>query len=88
MGIAFFVTTGGAMGWLVGLVSGARGIGGVIFYMTAGIAAALICGILVSPLLESGSIAFDRDYTPSSAVISFVGTLLTLIAIGWIARRR
>ena len=80
MGLVFLVVVGGILGWLAAIVMRADGARDVALNVAAGIAGALLTGLVVGPLLGFGNILEGR-YNVDALLASLGGTIVLLLAI-------
>lgn len=87
MSYVIMVVIGGVLGWLASMVMRTDAQQGILLNVIVGIVGALIGGILLSPMVGSGSIV-DGDYSVASLGVSFVGALVLLAVLNLLWRGR
>ncbi|MDE1467421.1 GlsB/YeaQ/YmgE family stress response membrane protein [Aurantiacibacter sp. D1-12] len=81
MGIVFMIVAGAALGWLAAVASRAQELSrSVHMPIASGVAGALLAGLVVSPLLGTGSMA-GGPYDVSALLVSVLGALVAISAV-------
>ena len=80
MGLVFLVVLGGILGWLAAIINSSENARGVALNVAAGIAGALLTGLVLAPLLGVGSI-LDGAYRVDGLLTALAGSLVVLIAV-------
>ena len=84
MGLIFLIVMGAILGWLASIVLDEESGAGVVRNIVASIGGALGAGLLVSPMIGSGSM-FAEQYEVGAMILALCGSLL-LIACANILR--
>jgi uncharacterized membrane protein YeaQ/YmgE (transglycosylase-associated protein family) len=87
MNIVIWLIVGGVIGWLASLVMRTDAQQGVILNVVVGIVGAFIGGLLVGPLLGSGSINTSGLNLPS-VLVSLLGAVILLAVVNLFRRGR
>jgi uncharacterized membrane protein YeaQ/YmgE (transglycosylase-associated protein family) len=85
MGIFVLVIVGGILGWLASIVMRRDAEQGIVLNITAGIAGALIAGLVLNPLIGGGNI-LAGDLGAGSLLIAFLGAVVFLALINLVTR--
>ncbi|QZH76002.1 MAG: hypothetical protein JY451_05355 [Erythrobacter sp.] len=81
MGIAFMIVTGAILGWLMAFVLGTdRTVRGLQLNIGVGIAAALMAGLVISPVIGTGDLLGDR-YSVRAIAICMIATVALLVPL-------
>lgn len=80
MGLVFLVVVGGTLGWLATIVARAEDRPGMLRNGAAGIAGALVSGLVLTPLIGDGDL-LHGTYSVEALLISLVGTVVLLCAV-------
>ena len=86
MNFLAWLVVGGVLGWLASIVMKTNAQQGIFLNIIVGIVGAFIAGIVVAPLLGTGTINAN-DFSMGSLAVSFLGAVI-LLAIVNIFRRR
>lgn len=86
MGILVLILTGGLLGWLASIVMRTDAQQGILLNIVVGVAGALIAGFLINPMIGGGNI-LAGDYSASSIIVSFAGSIVLLAVVNLVRRR-
>jgi uncharacterized membrane protein YeaQ/YmgE (transglycosylase-associated protein family) len=87
MNIVIWLIVGGVIGWLASLMMRTDAQQGVLLNVVVGIVGAFIGGLLVGPLLGSGSINTSGINLPS-LLVSLIGAVILLAIVNLFRRGR
>ena len=87
MGIIMWLVIGGIIGWLASMVMKTDKQQGIVINVVVGIVGALIGGLLIAPLLGSGTIN-RMDYSMPGLLASFIGACILLALVNMVNRGR
>jgi uncharacterized membrane protein YeaQ/YmgE (transglycosylase-associated protein family) len=87
MGIIIWLVIGGIIGWLASMVMKTDKQQGIVINVVVGIVGALIGGLLIAPLLGSGTIN-RMDYSMPGLLASFIGACILLALVNMVNRGR
>ena len=87
MGIIIWLIIGGIIGWLASMVMKTDKQQGIVINVVVGIVGALIGGLLIAPLLGSGTIN-RMDYSMPGLLASFIGACILLALVNMVNRGR
>ena len=85
MGILVLILTGGLLGWLASIVMRTDAQQGILLNFVVGIVGALIAGFVINPMIGGGNI-MAGDYSASSIIVSFVGSIILLAVVNLVRR--
>ena len=80
MGLVFLVVLGGILGWLAAIINSSDNGRALALNVAAGIAGALLTGLVLAPLLGVGSI-LDGAYRVDGLLTALAGSLVVLVAV-------
>lgn len=80
-----WLVVGGIIGWLASMVMRTDAQQGVVLNIVVGIVGALIGGLLLSPLLGTGTIN-QSNFSVGSLVVSFLGAVILLAIVNLVRR--
>ena len=80
MGLVFLVVLGGILGWLAAIINSSDQARGLALNVAAGIAGALLTGLVLAPLLGIGSM-LDGAYRVDGLLTALAGSLVVLVAV-------
>jgi len=80
MGLVFLLVIGGLLGWLAAIIMRAETRRGIAFNIAAGIAGALVAGLVIGPLLGRGNL-LEGTYSVDGLLVAFAGTVLFLFLV-------
>lgn len=87
MNIIIWLIVGGVIGWLASLIMRTDGQQGILLNIVVGIVGAFIGGLLLSPLLGSGTIN-NSGLTVGTFVVSLGGAIILLAIVNMFRRGR
>lgn len=87
MNIIIWLVVGGVIGWIASLIMRTDAQQGVLLNIVVGIVGAFIGGLLISPLIGSGSIN-TSGLTLGSVVVSLGGAVILLAIVNLFRRGR
>ena len=79
MGVIFLIVVGAMLGWLVSIVTRTEGQMHLL-NLLSGIAGALVTGIVVAPLLDSGNM-LTGSYSVRALLLSTLGSVLLISVV-------
>jgi uncharacterized membrane protein YeaQ/YmgE (transglycosylase-associated protein family) len=80
MGLLFMIVVGAILGWLAAIVLKIEASRGILLNMAAGVAGALLAGLIVGPLLLGGTSLLAGYYHVGSLAFSLAGSLVVIAA--------
>jgi len=80
MGVVFLVVVGSILGWLAAIIMRSEDARGILFNVAAGIAGALVTGLVVAPLLGLGTV-LDGRHSIAGLLTALAGALVLLLAV-------
>lgn len=80
MGYVFMIIAGAAAGWLAAIVQRAVNTRGVLVNIVAGVAGALVAGLVLSPALVGGGLG-SGNYTADELLVSIAGSVFSVGAV-------
>jgi len=86
MNFIIWVVLGGIIGWLASIVMKTNAQQGLFLNVVVGIVGAFLGGLLLTPLLGSGTINND-DFSLSGVLVSFLGAIILLAIVNLFRRR-
>jgi uncharacterized membrane protein YeaQ/YmgE (transglycosylase-associated protein family) len=87
MGFLFMVVVGAILGWLTSIVLRIEAPRGILLNVIAGVAGALLAGLIIAPLLGSPSLLGD-NYSVWTLLLSLVGAVVAVGALNVLGRER
>jgi uncharacterized membrane protein YeaQ/YmgE (transglycosylase-associated protein family) len=87
MGIIIWLVIGGIIGWLASLAMKTDKQQGILLNVVVGIVGAMIGGLLIAPLLGSGTIN-RMDFSIPGLLASFIGACILLALVNMVNRGR
>jgi uncharacterized membrane protein YeaQ/YmgE (transglycosylase-associated protein family) len=81
MGLLFMIVVGAILGWLAAIVLQIESPRGILLNIAAGVAGALITGLLIGPLLLGSASLLAGYYRVGSLLISLAGSLVLIAAL-------
>ena len=87
MGFIAWIIVGGILGWLASIVMKTNDQQGIFLNIVVGIVGAFLGGLLIAPLVGTGTIN-RGDFSIASLLVSFVGALILLAVVNFFRRRR
>jgi uncharacterized membrane protein YeaQ/YmgE (transglycosylase-associated protein family) len=85
MNLIIWLVVGGIIGWLASMVMKTDGQQGIILNVVVGIVGALIAGLVIAPLLGTGTIN-TSDFSVSGLIVSFLGAIVLLVIVNLFRR--
>lgn len=85
MNFIIWLVVGGVLGWLASLVMRTDGQQGILLNVVVGIVGALIAGLVIAPMLGTGTIN-SNDFTISGLLVSLVGAIVLLAIVNLVRR--
>jgi len=86
MNFIAWVIVGGVLGWLASIVMKTNAQQGVFLNVVVGIVGAFIAGIVIAPMLGTGTINAN-DFSMASLLVSFLGAVILLAIVNLFRRR-
>lgn len=86
MGVLYLVIVGAILGWLAAILLQAENREGLKRNLGAGLAGALITGLIVSPLVGSGSL-LSGTYRVTALLLSVLGSVALIAAVNLLRPR-
>lgn len=80
MGLVLLVVVGAALGWLAAIIMRTESTRGILLNIGAGVAGALLAGLIVSPLLGRGGL-LEGNYSADLLLISLFGSVFVLLML-------
>ncbi len=87
MNFILWLVIGGLLGWVASMIMGTNARQGLILNIVVGIVGAFLGGLLLAPLFGTGTIN-RGDFSISSLLVSFVGTIILLAIVNFFRGRR
>lgn len=87
MGFILWLVIGGLIGWIASILMGTNDTQGKFLNIVVGVVGAFLGGLLIAPLLGTGTIN-QYDFSVGSLVTSLIGAVLLLALVGFFRRRR
>lgn len=85
MNIIIMLIVGGLIGWVASMVMRTNAQQGVILNIVVGIVGALLAGLLLAPLLGTGTLT-QGDFSLSSLLVSLLGAVVLLAIVNLFRR--
>jgi uncharacterized membrane protein YeaQ/YmgE (transglycosylase-associated protein family) len=86
MNIVLWLVVGGILGWLASLVMKTDAQQGIILNVVVGIVGAVLGGLVIAPMLGTGTIN-TNDFSVPGLFVSFLGALILLAIVNLVRRR-
>jgi uncharacterized membrane protein YeaQ/YmgE (transglycosylase-associated protein family) len=86
MNFIIWVVLGGIIGWLASIVMKTNAQQGIFLNIVVGVVGAFLGGLLLTPLLGSGTINND-DFSLPGVLVSFLGAIILLAIVNLFRRR-
>ena len=80
MGLVFLIVIGGMLGWLAAIIVRAETGVARLRNILIGITGALVAGLVVNPLVGSGSL-LEGQYSVDALLIALIGSVVVLLAV-------
>jgi uncharacterized membrane protein YeaQ/YmgE (transglycosylase-associated protein family) len=87
MNFIFWIVIGGVIGWVASMVMKTDAQQGIFLNIVVGIVGAFLGGLIISPLLGSGTINAN-DFSVGSLLVSFLGAVILLAIVNLLRRGR
>jgi len=87
MTFIMWLIVGGILGWLASMVMKTNDKQGIILNIVVGVVGAFLGGLLLAPLLGTGTIN-QGDFSIGSLLVSFLGAIILLAIVNFFRRRR
>jgi uncharacterized membrane protein YeaQ/YmgE (transglycosylase-associated protein family) len=87
MTFILWLIVGGILGWLASMVMKTNDQQGLILNVVVGIVGAFLGGLLLAPLLGTGTIN-QSDFSIGSLFVSFLGAVILLAIVNFFRRGR
>lgn len=86
MNFIIWLVIGGVLGWLASIVMRTNEQQGIILNVVVGIIGAVLGGLVLAPMVGSGTIN-EGDYSLTSLGVSFAGAVVLLAIVNLLRRR-
>ena len=87
MSFILWIVVGGLLGWVASMIMGTNDRQGKLLNIVVGIIGAFLGGLLIAPMLGTGTIN-QGDFSVSSLLVSLVGAVVLLAIVGLFRRGR
>jgi uncharacterized membrane protein YeaQ/YmgE (transglycosylase-associated protein family) len=87
MSFILWIIIGGLLGWVASMIMGTNDTQGKILNIVVGIVGAFLSGLLLAPLLGTGTIN-QGDFSIGSLLVSLVGAVVLLWIVGMIRGKK
>ena len=87
MTFIMWLIIGGVLGWLASIVMKTNAEQGLFLNVVVGIVGSFLGGLLLAPLLGTGTIN-QSDFSIGSLFVSFLGAVILLAIVNFFRRRR
>ncbi len=87
MSFILWIVVGGLLGWVASMIMGTNDQQGKLLNIVVGIVGAFLGGLLIAPMLGTGTIN-QGDFSVSSLLVSLVGAVVLLAIVGLFRRGR
>ena len=87
MNFIIWLIVGGILGWLASIVMKTNDKQGIFLNIVVGIVGAFLGGLLIAPLVGTGTIN-RGDFSVGSLVVSFLGAIILLAIVNFFRRGR
>ncbi len=81
-----WLIVGGVLGWLASIVMKTNAQQGIFLNVIVGIVGAFIAGIVIAPMMGTGTINAN-DFSMASLLVSFLGAVILLAIVNLFRRR-
>ena len=82
-----WLIVGGLLGWVASMIMGTNDTQGKLLNIVVGIVGAFLSGLLLAPMLGTGTIN-QGDFSIGSLLVSLVGAVVLLWIVGLVPGRR
>jgi uncharacterized membrane protein YeaQ/YmgE (transglycosylase-associated protein family) len=86
MNIILMLIVGGLIGWIASIIMRTNAQQGVILNIIVGIVGALLAGLLLAPMLGTGTLT-QGDFSLPSLLVSLLGAVVLLAIVNLFRRR-
>ena len=87
MSFISWIIVGGILGWIASMIMKTNEQQGIFLNIVVGIVGAFLGGLLLAPLLGTGTIN-QSDFSIGSLMVSLVGAVILLAIVNFFRRRR
>ena len=87
MSFILWIIVGGLLGWVASMIMGTNDTQGKILNIVVGIVGAFLSGLLLAPLLGTGTIN-QGDFSIGSLLVSLVGAVVLLWIVGMVRGKK
>jgi uncharacterized membrane protein YeaQ/YmgE (transglycosylase-associated protein family) len=87
MSFILWLVVGGLLGWVASMIMGTNDSQGKFLNIVVGIVGAFLGGLLLAPMLGTGTIN-QNDFSVGSLIVSLLGAVILLFIVGLFRRRR
>jgi len=87
MSFISWIIVGGILGWIASMIMKTNEQQGIFLNIVVGIVGAFLGGLLLAPLLGTGTIN-QSDFSIGSLLVSLVGAVILLAIVNFFRRRR
>jgi uncharacterized membrane protein YeaQ/YmgE (transglycosylase-associated protein family) len=87
MSFILWIIVGGLLGWVASMIMGTNDTQGKLLNIVVGIVGAFLSGLLISPLLGTGTIN-QGDFSVGSLLVSLAGAVLLLWIVNLFRRKK
>jgi uncharacterized membrane protein YeaQ/YmgE (transglycosylase-associated protein family) len=87
MSFILWIVVGGLLGWVASMIMGTNDQQGKLLNIVVGIIGAFLGGLLLAPMLGTGTIN-QGDFSVGSLLVSLVGAVVLLAIVGFFRKRR
>ena len=81
MSFIVWIVVGGLLGWVASMIMGTNDTQGKLLNIVVGIIGAFLSGLLLAPMLGTGTIN-QGDFSIGSLLVSLVGAVVLLFIVG------
>lgn len=86
MGLVFMIVAGAILGWIATFVQQAASFRGLRANLGAGIAGALLAGLLIGPRVGAGNL-LSGQYSVDALLVTALGSLLLLASVNLLRKQ-
>jgi uncharacterized membrane protein YeaQ/YmgE (transglycosylase-associated protein family) len=87
MSFILWIIVGGLIGWVASMIMGTNDTQGKLLNIVVGIVGAFLSGLLLAPMLGTGTIN-QGDFSLSSLLVSLVGAVVLIWLVNMFRRKR
>ena len=87
MSFISWIIVGGILGWIASMIMKTNDQQGIFLNIVVGIVGAFLGGLLLAPLVGTGTIN-QSDFSIGSLMVSLVGAVILLAIVNFFRRRR